>query len=101
MNTQKTSIVSCYGIIGCLIALIYGKKNSSTKHFIRQSVNSLISRWSLIGLSTLCIIMMGINMFTIFLSILVLAYNIYILLAILNRAKKLCVNPVLGILEIF
>ena len=42
MGTRPTAIVSCFGLIGILIALIAGEKSNEAKYFIRQSANATI-----------------------------------------------------------
>lgn len=101
MNTHKIAVISCCGIIGYIIALVCGKKNSTTQHFFTQSLNSLISRWILIVLALLCIILMGVNTISILLSAIILVYNIYVVAITVTMANKLCTNRIFGIVEFF
>ena len=43
MGTKPTAVVSCFGIIGIIIALLCGDKSNEARYYIRQSVNALIS----------------------------------------------------------
>lgn len=101
MNTYRTAVISCCGIVGYVIALVCGKRNSTTKHFLKQSLNSLVSRWIFIVLILLCIILMGVTIITILLSAIILVYNIYVVTMTIKMANKLCTNKILGIVEFF
>ena len=42
MGTKPTAIVSCFGLLGIVIALLAGDKSNEAKYYIKQSANATI-----------------------------------------------------------
>ena len=98
MNTHQTAIISCLGIVGIIIALVFGKRNNDTKYYLRQSTNALICTTiisviivvsAILMRSTISIIILGVG----------IMYDIAIFTQILYTAFYLNRNKILGIVE--
>lgn len=100
-NSRTTSIVSCIGIIGLSIAVLFGVRNYKTKYYIRQSLNALICTTTVLIPVLFLLLFMGINIVTITLSMIAITYSVLVYLQILRSAFDFFPYHVWGLVEFF
>lgn len=97
MGTKPTAVVSCFGIIGIIIALLCGDKSNEARYYIRQSVNALISSVIVSAIVGFLCAFIGGNIFSTILNILSSLYGLIIFIEILVSAINLDKREVWGI----
>ena len=97
MGTRPTAIVSCFGLIGILIALIAGEKSNEAKYFIRQSANATICTILVSTIVGVVSAILGNGIFSTLLTILSIIYGVIIFIEILISAINLDKRKIWGI----
>lgn len=97
MGTRPTAIVSCFGLIGILIALIAGEKSNEAKYFIRQSANATICTILVSTIVGVASAILGNGIFSTLLTILSNIYGVIIFIEILISAINLDKRKIWGI----
>ncbi len=100
-NSRTTSIVSCIGIIGLGIAVLFGVRNYKTRYYIRQSLNALICTTTVSIPMLFLLLFMGVNIVTITLGMIVLIYNVSVYLQIIRSAFDFVPYYIWGLEEFF
>lgn len=97
MGTKPTAIISCFGIIGILIAALCGDKSEEAKYFIRQSGNALICTAIFSIVISMIAVFLGGGFISKLLTILSNLYGIIIFIEILVSAIRLEKTEIWGL----
>lgn len=97
MGTKTTAVISCFGLLGIIIALIAGEKSDEARYYVKQSGNAIICSVIASVIIGILSVFLGDGILSKLLTILLNLYEVILFIEILVSAITLNKKEILGL----